>query len=140
MFTPANDIEKAMVAAAADRTKRDAFYKAFLEGQIFYSPQGARPADGSLGKIAVATQPGAEPAAALFTSERHLREVLGQKVESASMLGFDLLRYVRGKPVRVNPNLDYFTHWSAAEVEAILAASLRLTPRPRAIISEDPSE
>jgi hypothetical protein len=122
MFEPLNDLERDMIAASERPEQKPVFLRRLLQSELFYSPQGNPPGDGKLGPIASATTADdPEPAAALFTARERVTEALGPQAKIASMSGLELLLKLRGRSVRLNPNLFYFAHWKPDDVEAVLS-------------------
>lgn len=126
MFEPVNALERLLIAAATDPDARDAFIQAFLTSEVFLSPAGDPPADGSLGDIIVSHQPNGTPAAALFTARERLVEVVGPQGRVWGWNGRKAFEALRGKTVHLNPNLTPQVVWGPEDIAAILGESVQV--------------
>jgi hypothetical protein len=122
MFEPLNELERALVAAFENQNNRPAFLRLLVQSDLYFSPQGPQPADGSLGPIASATTPDdPTPAAAFFTAPERVKEALGAEALVGKANGLDLLRRIRGNSMKLNPNLYYFANFKPADIETTLS-------------------
>ncbi|HVY03528.1 MAG TPA: hypothetical protein VG983_07715 [Caulobacterales bacterium] len=121
MTQPLNELERVVLAMQSNPNLGLAVAEQALKAELFYAPQGAPPAGGGLGPIAVAVAEDGTQAAALFSARERVREALGQTANIASLPGIELFRRLRGRAIWLNPNLAYGYIWRPKDVEEVLA-------------------
>jgi hypothetical protein len=125
-FQPQNDLEVALLAAAADTAARPRFYRALLESNVLIVPVGQQPS--VLGGVVQGESPIALKAIEIegrthtpfFSSENRLlpgTPYLGLKAR-------DFLHMTKGAHLVLNPGSDYGKLFVPAEVERLLDGSL----------------
>lgn len=155
-FSPQNDLERLLMAAATDPSRRTAFQQALLRTDLYAATPEAQgdgewrtlEADEQISLLHV-TGPDGSPVPSIFTSEARIGQVFGPATGYIRMNGETLLGIVAGSGAFLNPGLDYGVHWTAADLAVVLGRPVQRTveketqvllgspsQRPEALIAE----
>jgi hypothetical protein len=129
-FVPENDLERALVAAAADETRRAEFYgrlfdtKVFVLGDVVPALMG-----GGQEMRLLAARNGARDYHLVFSSQTRLRNFANPDQPFVHILGRELFGNVQGPWFYLNPGVEYGRELPPDEV-ARMMASLPPPPPP----------
>ena len=122
-FTPLNEVEELLVAAARDATARPLFVKALLEAELFFVVA----AGDATGTRVQAWQRDGQSIVPVFTSparsEEFAHEVDAHGMAHAAARGRELLAALRTAHVVLNPVSDYGKEFYPEEIEGLLDGS-----------------
>jgi hypothetical protein len=130
-FTPVNELERLLIAAATDPAARPDFYRGIVQHELFVVSEGDKPerqgrfvteANTSL-QIRLIELDG-KLHAPIFTSVERISAVVPQEVGFVAMKGDAMLSLLRGKDLVMNPGADYGKIFTAHEVEGLLDGSI----------------
>jgi hypothetical protein len=130
-FTPVNELERLLVAAATDVAARPAFYRGLVQYELFVISEGQKPKferrfaadDNTLLQIRM-IDIGGKPHAPIFTSGERISAVVPGEVGFIAIKGDALLAMLRGKDLVLNPGAEYGKVFTAPEVESIVDGSM----------------
>jgi len=135
-FEPENALEQVLVAAAADASAWETFYRLVLDSPLYVIDEGPDPVDsgagvlsqGSMLQIRHVLLEGILHVPA-FSSMRRLEAMLVEPRRYASLVGRDLFHVVRGSHVILNFGAAYGKQFVPAEIDAMLGGAVEL-PEP----------
>lgn len=130
-FTPANALERLLVAAATDPAARPAFYRGICQHDLFVITAGRTPertqrlvADENTSLQIRMIELDGKLHAPIFTSVERISDVVPGDVGFVAMQGEAVLAMLRGKDLVLNPGAEYGKILTAHEVEGLLDGSL----------------
>jgi hypothetical protein len=130
-FTPVNELERLLVAAAADPSARPAFYRGITQQELFVITEGRVPqreqqivADENTSLQIRMIELDGKLHTPIFTSVERISAVVPQTVGFVAMKGGAVLDMLRGKDLVLNPGSDYGKIFTAPEVESIVDGSI----------------
>lgn len=134
-FTPVNELERLLMQAATDPGARPAFYRAFLEGDLWVlgyageSPSDEAgvvqlPADSTVSIASWQDQEGRE-VIPVFSSLERLRKSIEQEGRYLKLKGTDLLDILGDElPIMLNPRSDYGKEFVPQELASMRDGSI----------------
>lgn len=129
-FTPANELERLLLAAASDLAARPAFYRALPDHELFIITEGRKPAAEE--KVTLTNEPiqvrmiewDGEEFAPIFSSVDRIGVFATEQVGYLAMQGRDILKMLRGKNLFLNPGSEVGRTFGHQEVDALLDGSM----------------
>jgi hypothetical protein len=130
-FIPQNELERALVLAAQDPSRRIAFHQLLLREDLWAGTPGQQPTGGwrmfeegeQLSLLSIPSADG-RPVPALFTSEARVATAFGVGAAFVRMKGEDLLALVAQGGAVLNPGSPYGVIWTAEELARALGQPL----------------
>jgi hypothetical protein len=130
-FTPVNELERLLIAAATDAAARPNFYRALLDHELLVITEGQKSAapgvrtlgEGESIRIRLLEIQG-KLHAPVFSSSERIAAVVSEEVGFLAMKGSAVLQMLRGKDVILNPGSDYGKLFPPQEIEAMLDGSI----------------
>ena len=130
-FTPVNELERLLVAAATDPAARPAFYREIGQHELFVITEGRQPereqrfvADENTSLQIRMIELDGKLHAPIFTSVERISAMVPKEVGFVAMKGDAVLSMLRGKDLVMNPGAEYGKIFTAHEVEGILNGSI----------------
>ena len=132
MFTPENELERALVAASTDPVARPQFYVVFVASEIFVSNYGpAVSAQEEQGMLKAGAELAFHPLQhdgremlPIFSSLRRLQNFIPEDAHYLAMKTMDFLKLTQGATLILNPGSEYGKELTPSEVASILDGSL----------------
>ena len=130
-FTPINEIERLLIAAATDPAARPAFYRGLRQHELFVITEGRKPereqrvlaGENTSLQIRMIEVDG-KLHAPIFTSVERISAVVLKEVGFVAMKGDAVFTMLRGKDIVMNPGAEYGKIFTVHEVESIVDASI----------------
>jgi SseB protein C-terminal domain/SseB protein N-terminal domain len=130
-FTPVNELERLLVAAATDAAARPAFYRGLAQHELFVITEGRKPernqqfvADENTSLQIRMIELDGKLYAPIFTSVERISAVVPKEVGCVAMKGDSVFAMLRGKDLVMNPGAEYGKIFFAHEVESIVNGSI----------------
>lgn len=128
-FTPANALERLLMAASGGDDGRAAFEAAVVDSELWVAiPAGADPAGETLTFLTV-TPPDGRPATAVFTARERVEAAFPQ-AQPVGFGGRDLLAVIQVNPAVLNPGSPYGARWTPPMMAAMLGQPAPAATRP----------
>lgn len=129
-FTPTNELERLLLAAACDPAAGAPFYEALPEHELLIITHGRKPE--STQQVSLVNEPieirmleyDGDQFAPVFSSVQRISEVVPEDAGYLAMKGRDLLVMLRGKNLILNPGAGVGRTFGHQEVEALLNGSM----------------
>lgn len=129
-FTPANELERLLLAAVADLAARPAFYRALPKHELFVITEGRKLATEE--KVTLNNEPiqvrmiewDGEEFAPIFSSVDRIGVFVTEQVGYLALQGRDMLQVLRGKNLFLNPGSQVARTFGHQEVDALLDGSM----------------
>ncbi len=129
-FTPVNELERLLLAAAIDPAARPAFYRALPEHELLIMTLGRKPEQKQ--QVQLVNEPieirmleyEGDFFAPVFSSVGRISEIVAEDVGYLAMNGRDLLVMLRGKNLILNPGAGCGRTFGQQEVDSILDGSM----------------
>lgn len=155
-FQPENELERMLMAAAGDPSKRVEFQQMLLKAKLSAATPDAPAASGSRTikageqlRLLNVEGPAGVPIPAIFSSPARVAEVFGPGAGFIEMNGKTLLSIVAANGAFLNPGLAYGVRWGPDDMAAVLGRPVRRviaketrfllgspSQRPEALIAE----
>jgi hypothetical protein len=130
-FTPVNEIERLLIAAATDAAARPAFYRGLGQHELFVITEGRKPereqrvvADDNTSVQIRMIELDGKLHTPIFTSVERISAVVPKEVGFIAMKGDAVFTMLRGKDLVMNPGAEYGKIFTAQEVESIVNGSV----------------
>ena len=130
-FTPVNEIERLLIAAATDPAARPAFYRSLTQYELFVITEGRNPerehgfvADENTSFQIRMIEVDGRLHAPIFTSVERISAVVPKEVGFVAMKGEAVFAMLSGKDLVMNPGAEYGKIFTAYEVESIVNGSV----------------
>ncbi|WP_020177638.1 enhanced serine sensitivity protein SseB C-terminal domain-containing protein [Methylopila sp. M107] len=118
MFIPENDLERALVRAADDKSARAPFLKTLLDAELAFALTDA----GQEGYRVPELEEGGEVFVPIFTSEKRVQPAFGEeKMFVVKQTLRQILQQVEGAHFVLNPGSDYGRELFDEDIKAMLA-------------------
>ncbi len=136
-FTPANDLERLLVAVHGGEAEARGAFEAALMTEPLYAATPKDQAEGGQTVTLLSADVGGQRATALFTAAERIAAAFGPDTGVVSYAGRDMLTMVQGRPAILNPGSSYGVRWSADALPALLgqAAPTEANRRPPRLIT-----
>lgn len=144
-FTPENDLERALVAAAEDAARVPDFYRALLESHLLVIDESPGPVRTGWHEAEAGTQLRIRPVEVdgvphvpVFSSTTRIETFAQEPAHFVGLPARDLFEMLAGSHVVLNPGADYGKQLVPDEIQALVDGSMFSSHSPYAAEEETP--